>query len=890
MAQVITDGNHGSSASLIDASEKPLHRAPAARGQEPEEWPVLIPSPAIGHAGLEEKLRESGRELVRQTNSVGQERYPKLGDISKKTTGNDQLPVSRYSEAFQYDFKNDAPLTAPTTRDSNASPVAKVDGEVRSGVTAKPISRLSAGAASVEKSQAEAKTVLEPRQTRTSSLRARLSAGQLVQNNQTKVVGFTDFTSPQAKEFPARKDSYRARKEAQARSSREPLASSKKHDTGKTAPVVSNRPPAQFVGGSRRPVPPRRPGSRGSNYIDHQYANLAPSTQMATRLASSATEPLSDDGPYPPIKRTAQPRKSSIPIPNHITVNSRKSPLHQRNQDMAKHSLATPSKKPREVFEIFRDEPALRTGQPLEYEHEGDFKDNKIEDISELENGLGAIEESPQLCRTKHLSEKAPQYGPRLTISNSAERLIMGGDFDKENMPENREHSKTTSKEHHTPSQFIIGSLRKSVSRPLSSQTILQYSPLIGKSDARDKKTKSMDLSTVFCSTSSPTPASFHPNTSRSTDDSSKESFYESHENPIPSAPNDFETPAVANDTTMIDEAAWIAPLLTEASEIESGADALGETSQPRPLDVATPVSSRPLHQDADLVGRSVGQDVPSKDLFGKEGDKVDPFAESFSPQSPLPPRSSSKTIHPDFTNPSGPVAATKPINSVQAPSKDFVRRQNNLGARKGLASSQLDLSNTSPKRDSTARESNKSSSSVSKTVLSNFRGLFHKRSSDISESAKKPIIKTTTKAKIHSNGSPLPTSSDTHPAHRANPVSSVSRKSTPQSQRPGILAAASPSNLNSPSLASPAPTDVSATTSLAMQVLESARSERSSPRKEQLLEVGKIMVDAITHARDAEKAMEEAKQAARRAEVASALCKGSLRDVSRVVGSWKRN
>jgi hypothetical protein len=72
------------------------------------------------------------------------------------------------------------------------------------------------------------------------------------------------------------------------------------------------------------------------------------------------------------------------------------------------------------------------------------------------------------------------------------------------------------------------------------------------------------------------------------------------------------------------------------------------------------------------------------------------------------------------------------------------------------------------------------------------------------------------------------------------------------------------------------------------MQILESARKERSSPKKERLLELGKIMVDAITQARDAEKAMEEAKQAARKAEVAHALCRKSVGDISALVVAWR--
>lgn len=48
-------------------------------------------------------------------------------------------------------------------------------------------------------------------------------------------------------------------------------------------------------------------------------------------------------------------------------------------------------------------------------------------------------------------------------------------------------------------------------------------------------------------------------------------------------------------------------------------------------------------------------------------------------------------------------------------------------------------------------------------------------------------------------------------------------------------------------------------------------------------------MVDALTQARDAEKAMEEAKQAARKAEVAHALCKKSVGDISKLVIEWKQ-
>lgn len=72
------------------------------------------------------------------------------------------------------------------------------------------------------------------------------------------------------------------------------------------------------------------------------------------------------------------------------------------------------------------------------------------------------------------------------------------------------------------------------------------------------------------------------------------------------------------------------------------------------------------------------------------------------------------------------------------------------------------------------------------------------------------------------------------------------------------------------------------------MQILDSARKERSSPQKEKLLELGKIMVDAITQARDAEKAVEEARQALRKAEAARWGCVRALGEVGRLVEGFR--
>ena len=72
------------------------------------------------------------------------------------------------------------------------------------------------------------------------------------------------------------------------------------------------------------------------------------------------------------------------------------------------------------------------------------------------------------------------------------------------------------------------------------------------------------------------------------------------------------------------------------------------------------------------------------------------------------------------------------------------------------------------------------------------------------------------------------------------------------------------------------------------MSLLNSARNEPNSPRKEHLLALGKAMVESITNARDAEKAMEEAKMAARNAEIYYMKARQSVLSVTNVVREWQ--
>lgn len=927
VAQLAIEESKRSSATLIDASDIPLRRSPQVPGQEPQEWPVLIPTNRDNRDTLQQVLRESGNQLKQQMASIPKERYPKLGDISQKTLSEDQLPISQYSKAckvpdsgniLQESASRETDVFTTSDPESPDTPLLldlerpRTDSADIQAPTSSP--SLSAGAAAVEKSTLETKKPSDPRQTRTSSLRARLSAGQLVKDDRTKVLGFTDFTAqPTSGLTLVRQGSHRAVKEAKSGSLQGTVASSKEQNGNREPPTAAIRAPAQFVAGSRRPQPVRRPVSRGGNRPDSRDSSSTLSSRPASRQTSTISTNTLENGPCRVSK--SQPRKSSIPLPNHVAAGVIKP--NQREESTTSHDKkngATPNKSARNEFTIFQDSSSANLTQALDGGGPNHSTKEPSKQSKGLKEGSGAcftIDESPHRFHTKRLSSKAPEYGPRLKISRSAERLIMGSAAEKENMPLQKVEATSKPKVVNSPQrggEGVSNGIKKSRSRPLSMQSILQASPKHDKSfsDAREKKAKSVDLSSMLSfqlSRSSSRQLTGLSNKSSSTNDP----FFDAHEN-FSSGRSTPRASAIDHTTEPLDEAAWISPLRRRTAET----DGIGQ--QPSEIVIAKDESSAnnvpeaqksghdktKIHESADALA-TANADKATNDLFSsaqtlsnaaltQDGSSQKPISVEF------PPRSSSRPVHGDYDRQVSPITVVATEKGPQTPPKDFIRRQNNLGARQGLGSSQLDLSRYNHRRDSLTRDSAKSQSSMSKTVLSNFRGFFNKRSgpdprkassrNESSNRNRKPII--------NYSGSPFPPPTDIHASQRSTVASNQRRLpsralGTASTPPRAPVAVATPLTVNgTPALASPLPTDVSATTSLAMQILDSARVEQSSPKKENLLQLGKIMVDAITQARDAEKAVEEAHQAARRAEIASAQCQASLREMSRlIVQEW---
>ena len=979
VAQLYTSNEYNESKSLIDASDKPLRLSPTGMSEHKQDWPVLQPRRPASPGTLQEMLRETGSQLTQQAASGEKERYPVLGNTLRQVQDEDQLPVSRYSTMYKIPRKEvSSPdidklanvkeksaaaageLSSSTGKIANADKLSApdnthLDDPFKDGIydsePPKPSqtlstspSNLSAGAAAVEKSAHELRAPIEPRQTRTSSLRARLSAGQLVKQSQSKVVGFTDFTATDDPVVSAgRRGSLRARKEAQARRSITPPAKPVPHPL-QTKPsresIGGIRAPAQFVAGSRRPAHPRRPSSRGSLRNESRGPTPPlpgpPSRPAPTRPAPEAQVLCSAISSESQIEPRTSPRKSSIPVLRQAVSTAQSHGNQEENdrQDGSRVTVGAPDgpdvsghkdsghshgkKVPRDEFAIFKQHSSAQlveyfnrtrlAGYSLPAQPLVDHEDARV---------LEAIEESPQNAyRLKRLSMNSPEIGPTLKISPSAERFIMGPKENdtKEGRPLNNKKSKDLDRalikrgKHELKSHASsVSESKKLPERPSSSQGLSQVgsrAASVGPRD-REKKVKSADMGILspvidrlLNGSHKPTGQPSDQNTdkpakaSKSSTHTFNDPFFDAFEEPQ-SGP-DKEDIEIYNDekcqpSSAVTEDQWISPLKFKPdSAIVPPAPELltleGHAEQ-AVKDLKAHLSTTDPFQNSGVITKDFVQEPKDN----KPADRLPSTPEQHhtkdAPNSGLyPPRSSSRMAHPDY--PSSKKSAPSPLANSETPSgpsKGFTSARNNLGSIGGHGTPQVDNStsnNQAFKRDSAARDSNKSQGSVSKGMLSNIRGLFNKRSSE------KEPLKSSKKAKKIPTTSPsnlFPPISEVHPIHRPT-LASVARSNATINNTPRLNAPATPA------YASPGPSEVSATTTLAMQLLDSAREERSSPKKEKLLELGKIMVEAITQARDAEKAMEHAKQAARKAEVANALCKKSLGEVTRCVREWSKS
>ena len=752
-----------------------------------------------------------------------------------------------------------------------------------------------ASAASPEKSLHQSNAINEPRQTRTSSLRARLSAGQIIKDSGNKVLGFTDFTAEKKPVTKGSKDSIRTISSGQS-------ISRLNNKTSSRELLAGNRAPAQFVAGSRRPSGNRRPSSRSS--LRNDAWDSGPGLIEAPQRLTKG-QPTSRRSSIPvfqnSLSKTVPPAESKV-LSTEIPGDKRQSLPH----------VTTSNGDP---FDIFDDSEGALLGSAVLDDHTVSTPNHT--------KALKAIEESPKPLFTSKRLSKCQEYGPILKISHSADRLIMGtGSSNKENQPPNRIGGKdllrnALTNEHNSlrNQKPTLSAPEKSMSRPSSTQG--RYKPRsstptltsrIGADKGRSVNVDDITVASLNQNSNMGKLHDFHKNRDVAIVD---DPFSDAVE-PLRTRPSIGVD--IASDMPMhqlrssVDMSPWMNPVGGSVDSCNEPIRLVRDPSSTRTVESMEMSHNKPeprANQEKSeflatgassqrSIKQSETQEAPSTPTK-IEGKQVSPGSGSF------PPRSSSRTHHPDFTmngtakrSPSSPLDQVadqlqKEISASQLELKKAAKGDDILYRPEALAAQREPSSQTGNvdkglKRDSTARESIKSQASGSRGLMSNLRGLFHKRSS---ESAQMSAFQNgRRKTSAAANGSPFPSISDIHPVHR--PKQTSIKRSSAVNQRSSGFSNTSGIAPDTPSYTSPVPTEVSATTTLAMQILESARMERSSPRKEKLLELGKIMVDTITHARDAEKAMEEAKQAARKAEVQYILCKKTLNDVSRKVDEWK--
>lgn len=931
------------SRSLIDASEKPLRRSPPGMPHKQEEWPVLSPKKLTGTNSTQamyhhKKLPDS---------SAPSERYHKFDSVSPPASLNGLKSGTKLSPSHNIRRKQIPPTKPrdqldPTRKPANTvkSSMQQVKSDIQGDVTTASGSvessdptappDLSSSAAAVDKSSYEAASLSHPRQTRISSLRARLSAGHPMNDNpdiKTRVAELTDSTSVNEASSKPTKNSLSIPGETRAQLRGQPAINVLRAKSSEGS-MRANRAPAQFVGGSRRPNT-HRPISRSSLRSDSLGTGLFPTLQPPKRPPPAV--PISSEvlEPAKVVKaealKTAEPRRSSIPVFRQ-TVSSM---ISQAEDGIA--SVNTKQETDSQVNDTLRNDYDILGNQatePLLLDYKEETTDKSAEGQHELTtdgntmpypSSLQAIEESPrQGYHIKRLSVASPENGPTLKISPDAERLIMGVETNKENGLKNKyfksnhlhDSFRTSSHRQKTSGTESLADLKTRLQRPSSSQGLSQSTSRFGliSKETREKKVRSAELayslSTDHLHQQSAKPKT--PLVPKSTDICVVDDpFFDAHSTldqdqagvVNPTIPN--EHPTSEEEKVVIEEASWISPLVSKHQDPSMGKAVLAVDSAPPMLQ--NRLSSRSSTNQNFSVAANQVKEAAELDLMRlEEMPKSKENAEKPLPSTPersresnnstsgsFPPRNSSRMTPPDYTlGGSAKPSPTWPLEGGNPTSKEFSHRHNQLGASKGHASSPVDISHVAgSKRDSTARESAKSQGSISKGMLSNIRGLFHKRSSDSEPYSMRSSKKYKPSTSIVTIGSPFLPISEIHPIHR--PTLASSNRSVVNGQKPTQL----DTNINTPatpSFASPLPSEISATTTLAMQLLESARTERSSPKKERALELGTIMVEAITQARDAEKAMEEAKQAARRAEVAYALCKKAVGDVSRRVLEWR--
>ncbi|KAI9841417.1 MAG: hypothetical protein M1837_000693 [Sclerophora amabilis] len=897
-----------SSRTLLDASEISHSDSPPddrMAGIE-NEWPALSPEKLAGSKGLE----------------ITSPNIPQQKTMNEGTAT--RLPSHSTSRTAVHETGSPSLTRKPVPKHAAALP------------------DMSASASTMEKTSGEKPTNFSlPRQTKTSSLRARLSAGAVSAETVStgKTVGFTD--SPSVKEIKEPESRPNASTKGAKLSSR-PTSGHARRSPSKTTVRFQGRAPAKMVAGSRRPEF-HRPSSRssirerGSQSSCHP-GNNADQDPLLTETGeeSQQTKPVGTNEPRP----LSETRRSSIPVfrpastsKSHVSENEGDGLREKGRIEQDSPSL------PRDDSNVFKDPTprlAIETIETNDSVHQTVVEGNNGVPTTLMNNppqnsrnfgedgstsGSGKTPEDSATYRMKRLSKNYPEHGPTLKISSEADCILLGVDCPEDygtDLPRAAKKGNNAGKKDSSLLRKVVkNEFSKSkdvetkhtdinVERPHSLEA--EAGGPTGEEANKEgvqQEALSADVETLKSISEEKDPFVDEQSLPKGRDQAlkilesnSKEVCSDSNSEANETTKQQVDQHIARGDEGVPADHAFSAPTQVVKSVTQCTTSTVAEVGhqlsdvENHTITEAYPTNSvssntttnqaghnpRSSHDKPGLVNTPLHQkkDSNERKFPGQLHRPSTPVKQR--KVTPYPPRTSSRTPISEPAvpkkRPSPPIATRDPA-ALRA-SKDFPGIQNNLGSAKGFASTQVEIEHEGKKR---ASQSTKGSSqgpyAKSMLSMSNLKGLFRRSPAEAKQegTSTNKGAKGSTKSR---GGSPFPLQSDPWDGTNKKKGHQPTSKGSGHSSTPGFL-----------DLSSPTTDEMSQASSTAMHILESARNELDTPKKERLLEIGKMMVDAITYAREAEKAKEEAKVAADKAEMSFMLTRKKVLDVTRFVEEW---
>ncbi|KAK2739092.1 hypothetical protein FQN55_009625 [Onygenales sp. PD_40] len=628
------------------------------------------------------------------------------------------------------------------------------------------------------------------------------------------------------------------------------------------------------------------------------------------RMSPHGVTPTGSEAATNPWTTRSPSRRSSIPIPSRFVHNSEKS---NENAQSPASSAAIPGR----TFD------AIDTSTIYENKSLEDQYDLETQRINHTNGGEANEPTEPYLCNEsgmnpasthspggyalKNLSTTA-RRGPRLRISPDAERVIMGDPADAQpglSQQSNGKCGKRSSgnrKDFRLSTDSIFGNFapkylthsRSSSSLNASASKDSEKATNEGKKEKYLKKARSTEAAYASLSsrhrmrprhalaeTTSADPLRMH----------SANPFYNEGDMapaPSPAGPSSFNEryPTMNGDFDPPRYSEGEPSHVYRHSPLAEGTTLIDENdvihSRPAPRKKHTVPSPLQYHGSVDQFAHRNGNESPRN-----ENTTSPTIRKRGTPQQS--PRQSSRNHGPDHESYGksklSHVASQHAIES----NRSAVPVGNDTPSGHRHHRKHRD---ESVKRDSrsTIRDSKPS---TSRGVLSNFRGLFTKQKAEPAserQTSTAPKRKDLEKVKATNGGSMSPGSPvDRSPSRYSRYSRRDNKPSTPSrsTHEDHSRTASDNQTISSQMAGSPALFDLGNVSALTMEILTSARDEPDNSKKEKLIRLGKILIEAVNHSHDAEKAMLTAVQAAKEAEVACALAKENAMRMGQIAREW---